>query len=181
MPTQHVWNRRMTQVPSSMSWHVEYATVRTASKRGSEALGKAATKPGHLWADAHCTLPPSPKSTHTFVWEQQHWLRDCVCSGGQRFWRWGSVSSGRHTDQAMHREYQQLFWSSVVFSSWLGSMEQLWVSWAFEELCDPNKQTLILLLLSINYILLEIKPRLFLRELVFSYMPSILIANTTQR
>lgn len=166
MPTQHVWNRRLGQVPSSMSW--KYASVRTASKQGYEAFGEAATKPGHLWADANRALPPLPKSTHTFVWEQQHWLRGCVCSGGQRFWH--SVRSGRHTDQTTRREHQQLCFGQVL-SSAAGLVQRSSYECpegkitAFEESYDCNKQTLILLLCSVNYILLEIKPGLFLREI----------------
>lgn len=82
------------------------------------------------------------------------------------------MRSGTHTEQAVHRECQQLCPGQVLSSA--ASLGQ-WSSYecperkitVFEESYDANKQTIILLVLSIYYILQEIKPGLFLREIFF--------------
>lgn len=79
---------------------------------------------------------------------------------------------GTHTDQAVPPEYQQPCLGQVLssaaalvqWSSYESAEEKIT---AFEKSYDPNKQTMILLVLSINHILLEIKPGLFLREIFF--------------
>lgn len=142
-----------------------------SQQRESEAFGKAAMERGHLWANANC---PSHLYQRAVADLSESSSTESVCSGlcsdGQCFWCWGSVRSGRHTDQAMHHEYQQPCLGQVL-SSAAGLVQ--WSTYefpegkitAFEESYDPNKQTMIVL--SINYILLEIKPRLFLREIFF--------------
>lgn len=101
--------------PSTMSWHGEYASGRTSSKWGAEAFGKAATKPGHLWADANCTLPPLPNSTHTLVWAQQH--SEAVSVLVAKVSDTGALQDQADTDQAMHHEHQQLCLGQVLSSA----------------------------------------------------------------
>lgn len=109
-----------------------------------------------------CVLPNSPKNTHLCWWEQHNRFKSCASPGGQHFWRWDSVSP-RHTDWATHHEQQQLCFGQEYSSAWNNG--------AVMGPLPLRNRTILTSRHSyssvINYILLEINPRLFLRACFF--------------